>query len=258
MTNSHEDELWYPKLPEGYTGGAQDMNGYGMDGWMPGAGMPNYGMGGMPGMGMPNYGMGGMPGMGMPSYGMGGMTEMGMPSYGMGGMPEMGMPSYGMGGMPGMGMPSYGNEWSQGNSSAFQPMPGFPGGGFPGGGLPGGGLPGGGFPGGGFPGGGFPGGGFPGGGFPGQGGGHQQSPTSPPPGHTPAYPSASLLRVDPGAIRGCLFRYTYVWTSRRNGFWYYPTFVGRTSVAGYRWSPSRRRWEFFGIDLNRIDQFTCF
>ncbi|MDN4608801.1 hypothetical protein [Sporosarcina highlanderae] len=226
MSNSRENELWYPKLPEGYTGGANNMNGNGMDGWMPGAGMSNYGMGGMPGAGMSNYGMDGMPWMGMPNYGQ----------------------DWGYGG----GNMDY-------TAQRFGP-PGFPPGqgGFPGGGFPGQGGPG--FPGGGFPGGGFPGQGgpsFPGGGFPGQGGGHQ-APTAPPPSYTPAYPSASLLRVDPGAIRGCLFRYTFIWTSRRNGFWYFPTFVGRTSVAGYRWNPNRRRWQYFGIDLNRIDQFTCF
>ncbi|MCM3711636.1 hypothetical protein M3191_13955 [Sporosarcina luteola] len=161
-----------------------------------------------------------------------------------------------------------------GGSAAQLPFgsQGFPGGGFPGQGRPG--FPGGGFPPGqgGFPGGGFPGQGpgfpgqggpgFPGGGFPGQGGqGGQQAPSSPPPNYTPSYPGgnqAQLFAVDPGAIRGCLFRYTFVWTSRRNGFWYFPTFVGRTSVAGYRWRSSRRRWEYFGIDLNRIDQFTCF
>ena len=142
-----------------------------------------------------------------------------------------------------------------------QRMPGRgPGGGFPGQGPPGF-PPGGGFPGQGTPG--FPpGGGFPGqgpsGGFPGQ----QQGPTSPPPNLAPAYPGnqsgAQLFAVDPGAIRGCLYRYTYIWLSRRQGFWFFPTFVGRNSVAGFRWRSRQRRWEYFGIDLNRINQFTCF
>jgi len=133
------------------------------------------------------------------------------------------------------------------------PGGGFPGGG-PGGGFPGGG-PGGGFPGGG-PGGGFPGGG-PGGGFPGggqQGGG---APTSPPPSFTPQESQASAFAVDPGGIRRCLYRYTYVWLNNGNSFWYFPTFVGRNSVAGWRW---RRRWGwvYFGIDLRQIRSFQCF
>ncbi len=91
------------------------------------------------------------------------------------------------------------------------------------------------------------------------GGGQQQGPpTSAPPSQTPQYPEQSMLRVDPGGIRGCMYRFTYVWTSRRHGFWFFPTFVGRTSVAGYQWSDQWRRWVYTGIDLDRIDQFTCF
>ena len=147
-----------------------------------------------------------------------------------------------------------------------QRMPGFgPGGGFPGQGTPGF-PPGGGFPGQGTPG--FsPGRGFPGQGTPGfpPGGGfqgQQQAPTTAPPNTTPPYPGnrsgAQLFAVDPGAIRGCLYRFTFVWLSRRQGFWFFPTFVGRNSVAGYRWRSRQRRWEYFGIDLDRIDQFTCY
>jgi len=119
----------------------------------------------------------------------------------------------------------------------------------------------GGFPGqpGGFPGqpGGFPGqpGGFPGqpGGFPGQSGGQ---PTSPPPSFTPSQPSATLFAVDPGAIAGCRFRNTFVWLNNGESFWFFPTFVGRHSVAGYRWFGFF--WAYFGIDTNRIRSFTCF
>jgi hypothetical protein len=93
-------------------------------------------------------------------------------------------------------------------------------------------------------------------GFPPSGGGGQQSgpPSSPPPTFTPQE-SPSLFAVDPGAIRGCLFRFTFVWLNNGNSFWFYPTFVGRNSVAGYRWR--RFRWEYFGIDLNRIRSFRC-
>ncbi len=74
----------------------------------------------------------------------------------------------------------------------------------------------------------------------------------------PAYPSNQLYAVDPGAISGCLYRNTYVWLSRRNGFWFYPTYVGRTSVSGYRWNSRFRRWEYYGVDLNKIESFTCY
>ncbi|PIC56593.1 hypothetical protein CSV80_13865 [Sporosarcina sp. P12(2017)] len=85
----------------------------------------------------------------------------------------------------------------------------------------------------------------------------QSAPTSAPPSQIPSYPDAQLRAVDPGGIAGCLYRYTYVWTSRNKGFWYYPTFVGRTSIAGYRWDPRHYRWEYYGLDLQKIDSFRC-
>ncbi|WP_067726568.1 hypothetical protein [Oceanobacillus damuensis] len=171
------------------------------------------------------------------------------------------------------GLPGYllGQLFGTGGQQQFPGGPGgFPGGpsGFPGGpgGFPGspGGFPGspGGFPGGpgGFPGGpgGFPGGpgGFPGGpgGFPG-GGQQTGAPTTPPPSFTPTQSDFQALAVDPGGIRGCLFRFTYIWL-RRDAFWFYPTFVGRNSIAGFRWTGFR--WVYFGIDLDRIQSFQCY
>jgi len=92
---------------------------------------------------------------------------------------------------------------------------------------------------------------------PGGGPGQQQSgpPTSPPPSFTPQQAQFQTFAIDPGAIRGCLFRFTYIWL-RRDQFWFYPTFVGRNSIAGYRWR--RNRWVYFGIDLNQIQSFQCF
>ncbi len=145
--------------------------------------------------------------------------------------------------------------------------PGFPGGGpggFPGGGpggFPGGGP--GGFPGGGP--GGFPGGGpggFPGGGpggFPGGG-----PPSGRPPAFIPSQATAQhagqlgvgVFAVNPGSIRPCLFRYTYIWLNNGEQFWMWPVFIGRNSISGWRWTGFR--WVFFGTDLRRIAAFTCF
>ncbi|WP_044337892.1 MULTISPECIES: hypothetical protein [Rossellomorea] len=137
-----------------------------------------------------------------------------------------------------------------------QLFPGFPGGG--GGGFPG-------FPGGGQgSGGGFP--GFPGGGqgapsSPPPAGGQNQPPPGPPPNFQPqktvmqgTQGGPSVFAVDPGAIRRCLFRYTYIWL-RRDAFWFYPVFVGRRSIAGWRWIGFT--WVYFGIDLDKIESFTC-
>ncbi|KQY90082.1 transporter [Paenibacillus sp. Root52] len=86
--------------------------------------------------------------------------------------------------------------------------------------------------------------------------GTQQPPSSPPPQFTPQQPAATAFAIDPGAIAGCLFRNTYVWLRNGNSFWFFPTFVGRTSVAGFRWTG--RRWVFTGVDLRSIVSFTCF
>ncbi|WP_411848885.1 hypothetical protein [Terribacillus saccharophilus] len=142
----------------------------------------------------------------------------------------------------------------------------FPGG--PGFGGPGSGGPGG--PGGpGFGGPGFGGGqgGFPFGppGTGGQGGGQQGQfgPPGPPPSQIPQLQSVgaggpSAFAVDPGGIRFCLFRYTYMQLENGQRFWYYPVFVGRTSIAGFRWRPQQFRWQYFGIDLRRVAAFSCF
>ena len=112
-------------------------------------------------------------------------------------------------------------------------------------------------PGPGFGGPGYPGWNNPGGNYPGGGGGGQQSgpPNSAPPSFTPTQSQVQTFAIDPGAIRGCLFRYTYIWL-RRDSFWFYPTFIGRESVAGWRWRGNR--WVYFGIDLDRIQSFQCF
>lgn len=123
-------------------------------------------------------------------------------------------------------------------------MPGFFGGFFGGGGSQ--------FPGG--PSGGPP--GFPGG-QPGTPGGEQAAgaPTTPPPPFTPTQPQFQTKAIDPGGIQGCLYRFTYMWL-RRDSFWFFPVFVGRNSVSGFRWYFNR--WVYYGIDLDRVESFQCF
>jgi hypothetical protein len=93
-------------------------------------------------------------------------------------------------------------------------------------------------------------------------GGQQGMPSSPPPGFKPSKPvephmhgGISPKAIDPGAIMPCRFRFSYIWLRNGNSFWAYITHVGRTSIAGYRWNG--RRWIYFGMDLRRIESFTC-
>lgn len=160
----------------------------------------------------------------------------------------------------------YDDQSTYGDERIFN-IPGFPGGGSPFGGPPGqqDGGPGGGPPfggqGGGPPFGGPPGqsGGGPGG-FPG-GGQSFGAPTSAPPSFTPTQPQTlqsqgfGVYAVDPGAIRRCLFQFTYIWL-RWDAFWFFPIFLGRNSIAGFRWYGNR--WVYYGVDLDRIQSFQCY
>ncbi|MFE7061555.1 hypothetical protein ACFVAD_05255 [Sutcliffiella sp. NPDC057660] len=97
---------------------------------------------------------------------------------------------------------------------------------------------------------------------PGQGGGQGGPPPGPPPSSPPpevmGYGAGgpTALAVDPGAMWGCLRRYTWVRLNNGEAFWFWPTFIGRRSVAGYRWWFFT--WVYFGIDTNRIRSFQCF
>lgn len=113
---------------------------------------------------------------------------------------------------------------------------------------------------GGFPGGpgGFPGGpgGFPGGPGGAPGGGQAGGPpSSPPPAYVPQE-QATAFAVDPGGISRCMFRFTYIWLIDGRSFWFYPVFLGRNSIAGWRWS-RRRGWVYYGMDLRQIRSFQC-
>lgn len=81
-------------------------------------------------------------------------------------------------------------------------------------------------------------------------------PTSPPPSFVPMQTQqVQTLAIDPGSIRRCLFRYTYVWMRGRQQFWFYPIFLGRRSISGWRWTGFR--WVFYGTSLRQIQSFTC-
>ena len=89
------------------------------------------------------------------------------------------------------------------------------------------------------------------------GGADHGPPTTPPPSFTPqlTHSHVNALAIESGSMRPCLFRFTYIWLENGRGFWFYPTFVGRHSIAGYRWRINR--WSYYGTDTNRISSFQC-
>lgn len=66
----------------------------------------------------------------------------------------------------------------------------------------------------------------------------------------------TVKAVDSGAIFPCVYRYVYIWPNRGPGFWAYVTYVGRNSIAGWRYTG--RRWVYFGMDLRQIESFYCY
>lgn len=69
--------------------------------------------------------------------------------------------------------------------------------------------------------------------------------------------SEEVPAIDPNAIRACLFRYTYIWLRNGQQFWFYPTYVGRNSIAGWRWR-QHAGWTYFGMALRQIQSFQCY
>lgn len=88
-------------------------------------------------------------------------------------------------------------------------------------------------------------------------GGGLASQLPPPPESPPSSQNASLFAVDPGSLFGCLYRFTWIRLVNGRSFWFYPTFIGRTSVAGYRWQRGRRQWAYTGFDTRQISSFQC-
>ncbi|NLK21630.1 MAG: hypothetical protein GX308_06025 [Epulopiscium sp.] len=91
----------------------------------------------------------------------------------------------------------------------------------------------------------------------------QSNPSGPPAGAPPSFvpqqmpqKSIELYKIDPGAIRPCTHQFVYIWLNNGQSFWAWLAFVGRNSVAGWRWSGFR--WVYFGTDLDNITSFQCY
>lgn len=84
-------------------------------------------------------------------------------------------------------------------------------------------------------------------------------PSGPPPSVKPnlkQQPGFGVKAIDPGAIRRCRNRFVYLQLDNGREFWAWLSFVGRRSVAGWRWNGFR--WVYFGTDLRNIDNFVCY
>ena len=77
-----------------------------------------------------------------------------------------------------------------------------------------------------------------------------------PPAQIPAKTAEARHRsVSACAMSGCVGRHTYIWLKNGAGFWLYPTYSGKRSLSGYRWT--LKGWIFAGVILDWIDFFQC-
>lgn len=99
-----------------------------------------------------------------------------------------------------------------------------------------------------------------------------QPPSSPPPNFIPESPGMNAQPFSggpdyrtqfrggglnqPDRLRRCLNRFTFMWLINGNNFWFYPVFIGRQHVEGFRWRNGR--WIYDSINLRRILFFRCF
>ena len=64
------------------------------------------------------------------------------------------------------------------------------------------------------------------------------------------------MQIRPRELRRCLNRFTFIWLINGNSFWFYPTFLDRQFVYGFRWR--RNQWEYDRLNVNRIIFSRCF
>lgn len=78
------------------------------------------------------------------------------------------------------------------------------------------------------------------------------APRMAPPSFAPQFPTWQ----DSRGIRVCLNRVTFIWLNNGNSFWFFPTFIGRQAIVGFRWRGFG--WTYQRINRNRIRSFQCF
>ncbi len=83
--------------------------------------------------------------------------------------------------------------------------------------------------------------------------GEEITPMIAPPSFSPPIPA---WQSGPSGIRRCINRNTYIWLRNRSSLWFFPTFVSRDVLIGFRWS--RIGWTRSRINLRDIVSYQCF
>ena len=88
---------------------------------------------------------------------------------------------------------------------------------------------------------------------PGGGSNQPPEPMMAPPAFSPPTP---VWQNGVRGIRSCMYRNTYLWLNNGSSFWFFPTFIGRQAIIGFRWRGFG--WVYQRINLNRIKGYQCF
>ncbi len=89
-----------------------------------------------------------------------------------------------------------------------------------------------------------------------QPGGNTPMPMGPPPAFSPAMSSSQSSQSGSSGITRCIYRNTFIWQRNGNSFWFFPVFVTRNVILGFRWG--RFGWMHSTINRDSILTFQCF
>ncbi|MGL5068757.1 MAG: hypothetical protein ACRC6T_13250 [Sarcina sp.] len=57
-------------------------------------------------------------------------------------------------------------------------------------------------------------------------------------------------------LKLCTYRHTYLLLRNGESFWCYPTYIGLTTISGWKWN--NYKWKFFSIPIKRVSNFYCY
>ncbi|MGL4742534.1 MAG: hypothetical protein ACRC41_17370 [Sarcina sp.] len=68
---------------------------------------------------------------------------------------------------------------------------------------------------------------------------------------TPAY------SVSGAALACCLNKMTYIWQGDGKEYWAHIFYIDHICFVGWRWNIYVNDWVYFGVDLSKVEAFSC-
>lgn len=63
--------------------------------------------------------------------------------------------------------------------------------------------------------------------------------------------------VSAEALSVCLNKLTYIWQNDNKEYWSYIFYIDHVSFVGWRWNKYIKDWVYFGVDISKVEAFTC-